>query len=287
MASVFHVSDLKIHRIVEFEFRYKPALEMLPALTPDILAANRSWLQPDSLDPDDVFKLSIQSFVIETPHHTILIDSCVGNDKHRNMPEFHMRSDNSYLRALSSAGFSVEDIDYVLCTHLHVDHVGWNTRRQDGEWVPTFPNARYVFGKEEHAFWEAANAKQENPIYLDSVLPIVQKGRASLVNSDFQLGDHVRILPTPGHTVGHFAFCFGKDRDDVVVTGDIMHVPLQLRYPELSFLNDFNPIQAAVTRRSFLDRYCDTQTVCCMAHFPSPSSGRIRRWDDGFKCEPV
>jgi glyoxylase-like metal-dependent hydrolase (beta-lactamase superfamily II) len=112
-------------------------------------------LQPDALDPDDVFKLCFQSYIVETPHHTLLVDSCLGNDKPRPRPEWHMKSDDTFLRALASAGFSVEDIDYVMCTHLHVDHVGWNTRLLNGEWVPTFPNARYVFAHDEHTFWEA------------------------------------------------------------------------------------------------------------------------------------
>lgn len=287
MTLTLQVADMTIHRIVELEARFLPALEMLPALTPDVLAENRAWLQPHSLDTDDVFKLCYQSYVVKTPHHTILVDSCLGNHKARPRPEWNMKSDDAFLRALRAAGFTVEDIDYVMCTHLHLDHVGWNTRLVNGEWVPTFPNARYVFGREEHAFWEAANRSKDNPVYLDSILPIVRAGRADLVTDDFQLGDHVRILATPGHTVGHVALCFGKKHDEAVMSGDLMHVPLQMRYPELSFKSDRDHTQAAVTRRTFLERYCDTRTLCCPAHFPSPSVGRIARWGDGFKCESI
>lgn len=287
MTSSFSVGDLTVHRILDWEGRFQAANLMLPALTPEILAENRHWLQPGSLEDDDVFRLSIHSYIVQTPHHTILVDSCVGTHKPRPMADFSMRAESPYLDNLAAAGFSVEDIDYVMCTHLHFDHVGWNTRLENGVWVPTFPNARYVFGAEEHAFWEQANRSKELPVYNDSVLPIVEAGRADLVAYDYQLGDHVRLLPTPGHTVGHVAVCFGKREDELVMSGDLMHVPLQTRYPELSFRADKDPVQSADTRRTFLERYCDTRTLCCTGHFPAPSVGRISRWDNGFRCEAL
>jgi glyoxylase-like metal-dependent hydrolase (beta-lactamase superfamily II) len=225
--------------------------------------------------------------VIRTPHHTILVDSCLGNDKERARPEWHMRSDDRYMRDLAAAGLSVGDIDFVMCTHLHVDHVGWNTRLSNGQWGPTFPMARYLFGQREYAATEAANRVTKNLAYMDSVLPIVSAGRAELVADDFQIGDHMRIIPTPGHTEGHLSFCFGKTADDVVMMGDLVHVPLQARYPELSFSRNKNPEQAASTRRSFFERYCDTNTLCCTAHFPSPSAGRVRRWGEGYRLECI
>jgi glyoxylase-like metal-dependent hydrolase (beta-lactamase superfamily II) len=174
-----------------------------------------------------------------------------------------------------------------MCTHLHVDHVGWNTKLEGDRWVPTFPKARYVFGKTEYDYWIAQHAKAEVPPFSDSVLPVVEAKRAEIVGSDFAIGDHLRILPTPGHTPGHVAFTLGKARDDAVFIGDIMHTPLQLQHPELSPKFDVDPVQAAVTRKSFLERYCDTDTLCCTAHFPSPSTGKIRRRGNGFSCEAV
>ncbi len=174
-----------------------------------------------------------------------------------------------------------------MCTHLHVDHVGWNTRLENGRWVPTFPKARYVFSETEYKHWAGEHAKTPVPPFGDSVLPIVEAKRAELVRDDHELGDHVRLMPTPGHTPGHVAIAFGRGRDDAVMPGDLMHSPLQARYPELSARFDTDMAQAAKTRRSFLERYCDTKTLCCTAHFPSPSAGRIKRWDDGFRCEPV
>jgi len=198
-----------------------------------------------------------------------------------------MKTDDIYARGLAAAGYSFGDIDFVMCTHLHVDHVGWNTRLEGGRWVPTFPNARYVFGKSEFDYWTEQHAKTPVPPFGDSVLPIVEANKSEIVHNDYAIGDHVCILPTPGHTPGHIAFTFGRGKTDAVFSGDLMHSPLQARYPELSAKFDVDQAQAATTRRDFLERYCDTDTLCCTAHFPSPSSGRIRRWGNGFSCEAV
>ncbi len=225
---------------------------------------------------------------MRTPHHTILIDSCIGNDKPRpQRPKWNMKTDDTYMSGLKAAGVSVEDIDFVMCTHLHVDHVGWNTRMEGGRWVPTFPKARYIFGKTEFDYWSEQNAKAPVPPFGDSVLPVVEAKRADIVGDDFAVGDHLRILPTPGHTPGHVAFAFGRAKDDAVFVGDMMHTPLQSRHPELSPRFDVDRAQAAVTRKDFLERYCDTDTLCCTAHFPSPSTGKIRRSGNGFSCEMV
>ena len=287
MTLKFSVGDLTIHRIIEQETKFLQAQDMLPDLTPDMLAENRAWMkQAGALDDTDTLILCFQSYIVQTPHHTVLIDSCIGNDKPRpDRPHWNMKTDDSYMRALAASGFSVADIDFVMCTHLHVDHVGWNTRLDNGRWVPTFPNARYVFAKSEYDYWLDMNAKTEVPPFVDSVLPVVEAKKADIVTNDFMLGDHARILPTPGHTPGHVAFTFGRGKDDAVFAGDLMHTPLQTRYPELSPKFDVDPKLAGATRRNFLQRYCDTDTLCCTAHFPSPSAGKIRRWGNGFSCE--
>src|SRR5258706_8252220 len=280
MSLTLSVGDLTIHRIIEQETPFLPALEMLPGLTPDLLAENRAWMrEAAALDGQDVLILCFQSYVVKTPHHTILVDSCIGNDKPRPRPKWNLKTDDTYRRALRAAGISAGDIDFVMCTHLHPDHVGWNTRLENGRWVPTFPNARYVFAKNEFDYWTEQHAKTPVPPFNDSVLPVVEARRADIVRNDYEIGDHARILPTPGHTPGHVAFTFGRGRDDAVVSGDLMHSPLQARYPHV------DPTQAARTRRDFLERYCDTDTLCCTAHFPSPSAGKIRRWGNGFSCE--
>lgn len=288
MTTTMRVGDITVHRVIEQETAFLPALEAFPTLTAERLAANRDWLQPSALDADDVLVLCFQSYVLRTPHHVILIDSCIGNHKPRpNRPKWHHKTDAAFMTALATHGLRVEDIDIVMCTHLHADHVGWNTRLEGDRWVPTFPNARYVFGAREYAHWESASAKAAVPPFTDSVLPIVEAKRADLVNGDYEIDDCVRLIPTPGHTPGHVAVAFGRGRDDGVVTGDLVHSPLQARYPEISPVFDVDPKQAAATRRAFFERYCDTDTLCCPAHFPSPSWGHIRRWDDGFRCRPA
>jgi glyoxylase-like metal-dependent hydrolase (beta-lactamase superfamily II) len=289
MSLKFSAGDLTIHRIIEQETAFLPALDMFPSLRPELLDENRAWMRrAKALDETDVLILCFQSYLIRTPHHTILVDSCIGNDKQRpSRPKWHVKTDDAHMRSLAATGVAVADIDFVMCTHLHPDHVGWNTRLENGRWVPTFPNAHYVFAKNEFDYWREQNAKAPVPQFGDSVLPVVEADKADIVTNDFAIGDYARILPTPGHTPGHVAFAFGKGKDTAVFGGDLMHTPLQTLYPELSPKFDVDPAQAAVTRRSFLERYCDSDTLCCTAHFPSPSVGKIRRRGDGFSCEPV
>jgi glyoxylase-like metal-dependent hydrolase (beta-lactamase superfamily II) len=289
MTIKFEVGDLTIHRLIEQEATFLPATEMLPGLTAELLAENRPWMRKAAaLDETDVLILCFQSYIVRTPHHVILVDSCIGNDKPRPLrPKWNMKTDGTYMAALAASGFSVEDIDFVMCTHLHVDHVGWNTRLENGRWAPTFPNARYVFTETEFNYWTEQHAKAQVAPFADSVLPVVEAKRAEIVGHEYEIGDHVRILPTPGHTPGHVAFAFGRGKDSAVVSGDLMHSPVQARYPELSAKFDVDQMQAAATRRGFLERYCDTDTLCCTAHFPSPSSGKIRRWGDGFSCQAI
>src|SRR5260221_1526381 len=282
----FSVGDLTIHRIIEQETTFLPALEMLPGLTPEVLAENRSWMQKaGALDDKNVLILCFQSYVVKTPHHTILIDSCIGNDKPRPLrPKWNMKTDDTYMRALAAAGFSVEDIDFVMCTHLHVDHVGWNTRLENGRWVPTFPNARYVFADRELAHWTQRHKDDPAacPWITDSVLPIVATNRVEIVKSTHAFNDLVTLIPTPGHTIDHYSVLVGRPGADAVITGDMIHSPLQARHPEISQMSDFDPKQSGVSRRELFGRFCETSTLMCTAHFPSPSTGRIVRRLDAF-----
>ena len=289
MTRSFAVGDLEIHRIVEQEepspsAPYHPT-NFFPGLAPEILEENRAWLEAaGAIDrAHGNILLCYQSYVVRTPHHTILIDGCIGNDKNLPMrPHWHGKRDTAWMDGLAAAGLSVEDIDFVMCTHLHIDHVGWNTRLENGRWVPTFPKARYLFSEREYAYWSERHAAEPLPYMQDSVLPIVAANRADLVRSDHALDDHVHLEPAPGHTPDHFAVRLGR-AGEAVVTGDLIHSPLQARYPELSMRSDFDPAQAAATRRGFLERYCDTRTLVCTAHFPSPSAGHLTRWGDGFR----
>src|SRR5947207_3172701 len=246
--------------VQRIEESYEPNFDakmFFPDWQPSVVQQHKDWLLPHHYDePTGFLKLGVHSWLLTIGGKRILIDTCVGNHKSRpHRPKWHLM-ETPYLARLKAAGVEPDQVDMVMCTHLHVDHVGWNTRLENGRWVPTFPKARYLFAKGEFDYWTEQNAKTEVPPFADSVLPVVEAKRAQIVTNDFALGDHGRILPTPGHTPGHVAFTFGKARDDVVIAGDLMHTPLQTHYPELSPKFDVDPKQAAVTRRSFLERFC-------------------------------
>ncbi len=288
MIKTFRVGSCTIHRIVESEGSYAPALAFLPNLSSEVLANNRHWLRPFALDENDNVILCFQSYVVQTPRQTILIDTCVGNNKDRPaQPAWHRMKSQTYLQNLADVGLRVEDIDVVLCTHLHIDHVGWNTRLENGRWVPTFPKARYLFSKRELDDLQTGSAGSSFPHFVDSVLPIVAAGRADLVASDHVVSDYCVLLPTPGHSLDHFAVAFGKKGADVIITGDLIHSPIQARYPDVAMRADLDRQQAAKTRRTFLERFSESATFCCFSHFPSPSVARIKRWDDGFRCDYI
>ncbi|MGE0415328.1 MAG: MBL fold metallo-hydrolase [Acetobacteraceae bacterium] len=288
MSLSFKVGDATIHRVVEMECGFTPIQEFFPTLTKERLEENRSWMQPAALDADDNLVLCFQSYVVQIGGKNILVDSCVGNDKSREArPLWNKKKDWAFVNGLAAAGLTFADIDFVMCTHLHVDHIGWNTRLENGRWVPTFPKARYLFAKTELDYWLAENAKAELPQIADSVVPIVEAKTCDVITSDYQMNDLVRLIPTPGHTIDHYAVQVGKKGTDAVFTGDLIHSPLQAKHPELSMRVDYDPAQGIATRRKFLETYCDTNTVCCFAHFPSPSKGYVRRWGDGFKCEYI
>ncbi len=283
------LGDVTIHRVIEQEGAWFDAFNFFPSLTKELFEENRSWIEPKYFSENKIV-LCVQSYLVRTPHHNILVDSCVGNHKPRPArPMWHMRSNDDYERNLAAAGLGVGDIDYVMCTHLHVDHVGWNTRLENGRWVPTFPKAKYLFADRELAFWTERQKEDASrcPWITDSVLPIVEAKRAELVKSDHALNDLVRLVPTPGHTIDHFSVQVGRAGQDAVITGDMIHSPLQARYPELGMFADYDSTQSGRTRRDLFGRLCDSSTLMCMAHFPSPSMGRLRRWGDGFKVEDI
>ncbi len=281
MVVKFAVGDTMIHRVVEYEAPIFDPFFFFLDLTPEMIDENRSWLEPTYIDPaTGKIKLCIQSYVVRTPHHNILVDSCVGNHKARPArPFWHMMNSDRYEKNLAATGLSVNDIDYVMCTHLHVDHVGWNTRLENGRWVPTFPNARYLFADRELEHWTERSAADTDacPWIADSVLPIVAAGRADAVKSDHVLNDLVRLIPTPGHSIDHFSVHVGNEGADAFITGDMVHSPLQARFPDLSMRMDYDQQQSARTRRVIFERFSDQPTLFCTSHFPQPSVGKLVR----------
>jgi glyoxylase-like metal-dependent hydrolase (beta-lactamase superfamily II) len=285
MPDPIKVGNTTIHRIIEQEGPFFEALKFFPALTKEVLDENRAWMQPKFLSPKDELLLCIQSYLVQTPHHNILIDTCVGNHKPRPArPFWNMMNSDRFEKGLAGTGVGIDKIDFVMCTHLHVDHVGWNTRLENGRWVPTFPKARYVFADRELAYW--TQRQKDDPMacpwVTDSVLPIVAANRVDIVKSAHAFNDLVTLIPTPGHTIDHYSVQVGKPGADAVITGDMIHSPLQARYPEYGMMSDYDSKQAGQSRRELFGRFCDTSTLMCTAHFPSPSTGRFVRWRDSF-----
>jgi glyoxylase-like metal-dependent hydrolase (beta-lactamase superfamily II) len=285
----WHVGEVEITRVLEFEAAlFEPAV-LYPEVSFEVVRRHRGWLEPTLMDPvSGLLVFAFHSTVIRTPRATILVDTCSGNDKERPHKLRYHRKNWPYLTNLATAGFAPEDIDYVLCTHLHADHVGWNTRLLDGRWVPTFPNARYLFAREEWHHWQVAELRAKytpDPYYEDSLLPIMESGQAELVATDYAFDDSVRIEPWPGHTPGHICVLVRSQHASAVLSGDIMHTALQCAEPQLDSCFCVDPEMARATRRRFLETFADSPVMVIPAHFPTPSAGWIRSHDTSFRFQ--
>ena len=281
------VGGIEWHRIVESEEPDFDVGFLLPDATPEALAPHRAWLEPRFLDPaSGKLVMAMQSYLLRTRHRTILVDACVGNRKERRFhaPWAH-RTSTRWLDNLAAVGLAPDDIDFVMCTHLHADHVGWNTRLLDGRWVPTFPNARYLFARTEYEHWIEVNKggkKYSDGCIDDSVLPVVEAGQAEIVADDYAFDDEISFALAPGHTPGHVAIGLASQGARAVLSGDVCHTPLQCREPGWSAVGCSDRAQSAATRRAFLERHSDTGTLVMTAHFPSPSVGFVRARGEAF-----
>ena len=265
---------LEVQRVEEQQWNV-PRDFFVPHAGPEALTPHRDWMPAGCVAPDGTLVLSMQTFVVRTPQHTVLVDTCVGNDRQRHYPEWcNLRTD--YLGRLRAAGVSPEQVDYVFCTHFHSDHVGWNTHLVDGRWQPTFPNARYLFHRPEFEHWTRL-PEDKLPVALkDSILPIAEAGLYDLVDGDFALDDHLRLEPTPGHTPGHCSVHLSGGGAEAVITGDMIHHPVQVANPQWPTRTSCSdPARAVATRIAFLQRYADTDTWVLGSHFTAPTACRI------------
>jgi glyoxylase-like metal-dependent hydrolase (beta-lactamase superfamily II) len=225
-------------------------------------------------------RLAMHSFLIRTSSHVIVVDTCLGNDKERpTRPHFHHRK-TPFLENLRALGVSPEEVDFVMCTHMHSDHTGWNTRLENGRWVPTFPNARYVMARKEYEHWlECSRTQPASELlhgsFADSVLPVVESGQAMMVDESDHICDHIRIEYFVGHSPGNVAIFVDGERGQAVCTGDIIHSPVQFRYPDLLTSCD-DPEQARRSRLRLYERVVDTSTILLPAHFQDPTAGYLR-----------
>ena len=286
---MYKLGELEIHRAIESEVPIFDTFSFFPDATKEVVEANKDWLMPRYIDPKTIeVILCIQSYVIKTLHHTILVDTCVGNHKSRPArPSWHMQN-SPFIEELAGVGVQPEEVDFVLCTHLHVDHVGWNTKLLDGRWVPTFPNAKYIFSRNEFELWAARYEKGETVpvplVYEDSVLPIVEAGQAIIVEDTHQIDDGMWLEPAPGHTPGHVMLNLKSGEERALMSGDVIHHPLQLIRPDWSSRACEDPHLSAVSRTKMLESVADTNTLLCPAHFGSPTMGHvISHATDGFR----
>jgi glyoxylase-like metal-dependent hydrolase (beta-lactamase superfamily II) len=273
------VGKVKITKIVELETVGSTRF-ILPAATHDEIQ-KLPWLIPHFATEEGRLKMSIHSLVVETPTRRIVVDTGLGNDKQgRGVPVWNNRS-TPFLETMTEAGFPPESIDTVLCTHLHVDHVGWNTKLVDGKWVPTFPKARYLFGKTEYEYWRDDTAEPDKvAVFNDSVKPVVDAGQAELIASDHRLCEEVSVIPTPGHSPGHMSVLIESGGEQGLLGGDVAHHPCQMAHLDWSSTVDSDQAQSAATRRALFGRFADTPTLVIGGHF---SAGHIRRDGDAFR----
>ncbi len=283
----WRIGRVTITSVVESETPTSPRFLYRDMGKADVLAraAAATWLRPNFVSDEGYLLQKIQCLVVEAGDLRIAVDTCVGNDKQRTN-ELWDHLDGPFLDDLAAAGFPAESITHVVCTHLHVDHVGWNTMLVDDRWVPTFPNARYLFVDAEYEHWrdEPGLFDGEDP-FGDSVAPVLDAGLAELVAPDHRICDEVRFESTPGHTPGHISLVIASDGERAVITGDMLHHPMQLVDPELSSMFDTDPEQSRATRRRAFPQWADGRTLVIGTHFGTPTAGVLQPDGDGFRLD--
>jgi len=278
---VGRVGAVEVARVFERNLTAS-ARRWFPAFDAEALRAHEHWLCPRHYEPSTGnFIMPVQSFVLRHAGQVILIDTCIGNHKDRDgSPQMHML-DEPYLERLAAVGITPEAVDFVMCTHLHVDHIGWNTRLVDGRWVPTFPNARYVMSRAEYAATRLEAEQPETSTFLkncynDSILPIVEAGRALFVDGLDELLDLVTFRPAPGHTPGNMQIELRSQGECAIFAGDILHSPMQIPFWAWSSMLCSDPVQSAASRRALLERCLTENALLIPGHFEAPHVGRIR-----------
>jgi glyoxylase-like metal-dependent hydrolase (beta-lactamase superfamily II) len=278
------IGDVTITKIVELEMTGGSRF-LLPQATPETILPI-AWLRPHFADENGRLRMSIHSFIVQTPTRRIIVDTCLGNGKqNRRIPHWNDR-DGPFLTDLADAGFPPESIDTVLCTHLHVDHVGWNTMKVDGKWVPTFPRANYLMGRTEYDYWCSVQDRPDmQNILMDSVSPIVEAGLVTLVETTERICDEISLVPTVGHTPGHVSVMIDSKGEQGLITGDFMHHPCQIAHPEWETTADSDPACGIETRRLMFERLAGSPVLVIGTHFAGATAGHIVRDGDGYRLD--
>ena len=276
MDEVWRIGDVKVSRVVEMEVAGGTRF-ILPDATRDACRPYR-WMHPHFMDDAGNLVMSIHALVVDTGACRIVVDTCIGNDKERDIPAWsHLQT--GFLEDLAAAGYPRETIDTVLCTHLHVDHVGWNTMLVDGQWLPTFPNARYLVAEQEWSYWRDVAAS--GPVLADSVRPVIDAGLVDFVPTDHRLCEEVWLEPTPGHTPGHVSVRIASAGEQALITGDCIHHPCQMTRPDWCSSADYDQAAARRTREALLERHVDGDTLVIGTHFATPTAGYVKRREGG------
>ncbi|WP_405911542.1 MBL fold metallo-hydrolase [Streptomyces sp. NBC_00963] len=279
------VGDLTVRRIDEVRLPAPTGPWLLPGATPEVVA-QAPWLQPDFADHDGILRLASHSFAFEVNGMRVLVDTGIGNGKQRANPAWdHL--DTRYLERLTGAGFAPETVDLVILTHLHTDHVGWNTQSDGASWVPTFPHARYVSARAEWDYWAGADMEEaRRQMFRDSVDPVEEAGLLDLVHVPYEgavIAPGVRLLPTPGHTPGQVAVELRSQGEVALITGDCIHHPVQMLDPNLGSCVDIDPELAVRTRQRILGSLAGTRTLLLGSHFPPPTAGHVVAQGDSYR----
>jgi glyoxylase-like metal-dependent hydrolase (beta-lactamase superfamily II) len=280
----WQVGAVKVTRVVEMEMPVKAGAEFfMPQSKPEELRKS-PWLYPNFVSEDEIMQMSIHALLVEAPGLRLVVDTCIGNDKPRAFLRGKALS-TGFLHDLEAVGWSRESVDAVVCTHLHVDHVGWNTMLEGDKWVPTFPNARYYVGRLEYEHWVAEAAGDQQAILDDSVTPVFDAGLAEFVELDHRISPEIRLIPSTGHTPGHVCVMIESEGQRAVITGDMSHHPCQLAHPDWSPAFDSDPKAAAVTRARLFAEWADTPTLVIGTHWATPTAGHVRRDGAAFRFE--
>jgi glyoxylase-like metal-dependent hydrolase (beta-lactamase superfamily II) len=281
----WRIGRVTVTRIVEMELatRWRADRPFIIEATPEAVKAT-PWLYPHFVNDEGALLVSIHALLVEAPGLKLVVDTCIGNDRNRAFLGGRSLS-TPFLTHLEEAGWTRQGVDMVVCTHLHVDHVGWNTMLEGGKWVPTFPNARYLIGKREFEHWNAEDDAEQQAILGDSVRPILDAGLAELVEMDHVISPEIRLTPTTGHTPGHVSVLIESEGERAMITGDIMHHPVQIAHPDWAPTFDSDKAAAIVTRRRVLEESAEQPILVIGTHFPAPTAGHIRRDGDAFRFE--
>jgi glyoxylase-like metal-dependent hydrolase (beta-lactamase superfamily II) len=280
----WRIGSVEITRIVEV-WKWEDDIGMTLDGGQASIVLTQPWLLPHHATPEGRMFINFQAFVIKAGTRRIMIDTCVGADREREFPVF-TRMQTTFLEDLASIGIAPGDIDTVLCTHLHFDHVGWNTRLVEGRWVPTFPNARYLFSRKEYDHWlmlrETGGYHGINHL-ADAVDPVVAAGLVDFINHEHQISGEIRLLPTPGHTPDHVSVLVNSEGEQAVITGDVMHHPIQVAMPAHPATFDMDKAAGAKTRVEFVTRFQEKPVLVIGSHFADPGAGYIVRHGDAWK----